>query len=296
VTGVQVLASLPPDVRGPLTERSDGRGLRHLAGHGGAILLTGTLIAAQVPLWWLLLPVHGVLLVFLFTLEHECTHGTPFASRRLNEGIGHAGGAVLLLPFLWFRYFHLAHHRWTNLPGQDPELEGGRPESRLAWAWHVTGLPVWRAQITTIIRLAAGREAAGYLPKGAMARITREARLLCLLYVATLLSLLVSPLAFWLWILPLLLGQPLLRVYLLAEHGDCPQVADMLLNTRTTFTGVIVRTLAWNMPYHAEHHLWPAVPFHQLPALHAHIRPHLGVTAEGYLAFTREYLGRRSAT
>ena len=23
----------------------------------------------------------------------------------------------------------------------------------------------------------------------------------------------------------------------------------------------------WNMPYHAEHHAFPAVPFHSLPAL-----------------------------
>ena len=97
----------------------------------------------------------------------------------------------------------------------------------------------------------------------------------------------------WVWLIPVLLGQPVLRLYLLAEHGDCPRVADMFLNTRTTFTNRIVRFLAWNMPYHVEHHVAPTVPFHRLPDLHARMRDHLAVTAEGYAAFTRDYLARR---
>ena len=71
----------------------------------------------------------------------------------------------------------------------------------------------------------------------------------------------------YVWIVPALLGQPFLRLYLLAEHGRCPLVANMLENTRTTLTNWLVRKLAWNMPYHAEHHAYPGVPFHQLPAV-----------------------------
>lgn len=286
-------ASIPPEERARLATRADAPGLRHLAGHAGAILVTGALIAAQPPLWWLLLPVQGVLLVFLFTLEHECTHKTPFASPRLNEAVGHVAGALLLVPFRWFRYFHLAHHRWTHQPGRDPELDGPPIDTRARWLLHVTGLPLWRSQITLLLRLALGRERAAYLPPGQLPAMAREARVLLRLYALALLSLLLSPLALWLWIVPILLGQPVLRLYLLAEHGDCPHVADMLLNTRTTFTTRLVRFLAWNMPYHAEHHLAPAVPFHRLPALHARIRARLGTTADGYAAFTRDYLARR---
>lgn len=47
------------------------------------------------------------------------------------------------------------------------------------------------------------------------------------------------------------------------------------------------------MPFHAEHHLLPTVPFHHLPTFHARIRVRLEVTAAGYLAFTRDYLTRR---
>lgn len=110
------------------------------------------------------------------------------------------------------------------------------------------------------------------------------------LYACAALSLLASPLLIWIWLLPLLLGQPFLRLYLLAEHGRCPFVANMLENTRTTFTNRLVRFLAWNMPYHTEHHTLPTVPFHKLPALHARMRDHLAVTAPGYAAFTGEYV------
>lgn len=286
------LAELTPEARASLTRRENRPGLLHLAGHLGAIAATGSVIVLQAPLWWLLLPIHGMLIVFLFTLQHECTHRTPFASDRLCDITGHAIGALILNPFSWFRPFHFAHHRHTNQPG-DPELDGPPIVTRAQWLQHVSGLPYWRAQSALLLRLATGREAPPWLPARARAAARIEARLLLTLYALAAASLVLSPLVLWLWLLPLLLGQPALRVYLLAEHGDCPRVADMLENTRTTFTSRAVRFLAWNMPYHAEHHLAPQVPFHRLPVLHALIRARLKTTAPGYAAFTRAYLARR---
>lgn len=287
------LAAVPAGDRLTLTERTNRAGLAHLAAHLGLILGVGGLIAAGVPGWWLLVPVQGVLIVFLFTLEHESTHQTPFANRRLNEVAGHLAGFLLLLPFRWFRAFHLAHHRWTNLEGQDPELDRPTPANWRAFAWNVSGLPYWIGQVRLILRLALGRETARYLPASAGPVLRRDAQAMLAGYALVGLSLLVNPLLLWVWLIPVLLGQPTLRVYLLAEHGDCPRVADMFLNTRTTLTTALVRFLAWNMPYHVEHHVWPQVPFHRLPALHDRMAAHLAVTADGYAAFTRAYLARR---
>lgn len=289
----QYLASLPEAVRAGLTTRADRAGLLHLAGHLAPMLVLGALIALRVPFWPLLLPVQGVLIVFLFTLEHECTHKTPFRSVWLNEWAGRGAGFLILLPFEWFRYFHLAHHRFTNLPGQDPELEGPKPEAVGDWLWHVSGIPYWQANLRLIVRLCLGRERAAYLPAPALPRMEREARIMAVLYLAAGGSLLLSPVLLWVWIVPTLLGQPFLRLYLLAEHGDCPAVANMFENTRTTFTNRIVRYLAWNMPYHVEHHVMPQVPFQHLPDLHRLMQAELKVTADGYAAFTRDYLARR---
>jgi len=95
-----------------------------------------------------------------------------------------------------------------------------------------------------------------------------------------------SLVALWIWILPFLLGQAFLRPYLLAEHTACAFTRDCLDNTRTTLTLPLVRLFAWNMPYHAEHHAYPAVPFHALPRLHERVRARIANLDPGYVAAT----------
>jgi fatty acid desaturase len=53
----------------------------------------------------------------------------------------------------------------------------------------------------------------------------------------------------------------------------------------------LIRWLFWNMPYHAEHHAYPAIPWHALPQLHALLAPELKQEQKGYLAFHRSVLG-----
>ena len=286
-----LVASLPAAVRADLLARSNRAGLWHLARHWGLLALFGGMVAAGWPLWqWAVLP-FSALLIFNFTLLHECTHQTPFRSPWLSEAVGRIAGALVGLPFLWFRYFHLAHHRFTQDPARDPELRHGEPETWRVYLWHLSGIPVWVGQIKTLFRAASGRELEDFVPRKAVRKIRLEAALLLALYGAVLLfSLYVSAIFLRLWLLPLLLGQPLLRLYLLAEHGRCPLVANMLENSRTTFTNRFIRFLAWNMPYHAEHHSMPMVPFHKLAALNRLAAPHLRQVSAGYRAFHGDYI------
>lgn len=286
------LAGLSPQQRTALTQRSDKTGLLHLVLHGGLIVLLGVLIAVRIPFWWVLLLPQGILLAFLFTLQHEATHKTPFASEGLNEWVGRMAGLLIVQPFEWFRYFHLAHHRYTDDPQRDPELAKGKPESWVDFAWHLSAISYWHAKITLLWRQAFGSFDEDYLPARTLPRIRREARVMLAIYViAIVCSATISPILLWVWLVPLLLGFPVLRLYLLAEHGRCPFVADMFDNTRTTYTNKIVRFVAWNMPYHAEHHVYPQVPFHRLPQLHRLTEEHLRQTETGYAAFTRHYVG-----
>ena len=82
---------------------------------------------------------------------------------------------------------------------------------------------------------------------------------------------------------------PFLRLYLLAEHTMLPFTEDMLQNTRTMKTNAVIRWLAWQMPYHTEHHTFPSVPFHALAAAYDKIAPRHGALIPGYAAFTRDY-------
>jgi len=285
-----LIKALPPETKRNLTTRSDTAGLTHLAPYVGALAATTTAIALHLPLWPVLMPVQGILLVFLFTLSHECTHQTPFRTRWINEALGHCIAILIALPFTWFRYFHLAHHKYTNDPDNDPELAGGgKPRTWPAWAVYLAGWGYWRSAAQTLLTNAFGQISAPYLPKRRHRAMRREARLLLMIYIIAGFSLYYTPLLLWIWFIPVLIGQPVLRAYLLAEHGLCPPVADMLENSRTTFTNRLVRALAWNMPYHCEHHAFPAVPFHKLPDLHRHTAAHLKSTSDGYAAFNVDF-------
>jgi fatty acid desaturase len=82
-------------------------------------------------------------------------------------------------------------------------------------------------------------------------------------------------------------GPALLRT---AWHLGVLALTGTLLgeNMRTTLTLVPVRLFAWNMPYHSEHHAYPAVPFHALPRLHEQVRSRLEHVEPGYMAATVE--------
>ena len=277
-----------------LSERSDGPGLRQLGSHLAVIglgiglvsLADGwlTVIAAQILL--------GIGLTFLFAPAHESVHRTAFKSRWLNTVTGNLAGLVLILPPIYFRHFHLAHHRHTQIPGKDPELAGKAIETRLGFVWHVTGIPYWQRMTLGLIQRALGHSNEDFIDDGNRAAITREARLYLLVYVAGFAASLLtgSTVLLVYWVVPMLLTQPFLRLYLLAEHKLCTLDDDPFSNTRTMMTNPVVRFLTWNMTYHTEHHAFMAVPFHGLPDMHAHLCDRLKMMTPGYAAFYRDYL------
>ncbi len=288
-----VVSSLTAEQRNYLTQRSDHAGLRALLIHFGLILLFTLLIVLQVPGWPVLVLPQGVLLLFLFTLLHEETHRTAFRSKPLNDALAAFCGWLLVLPPNWFRYFHFAHHRYTQHPEKDPELQSPKPATKAAYLWHISGLPVTWNNVKTLLQNARGPRAYSYVPDNATGLIRRESQLMIAAYVlVTMIALLTDTMGivFWCWWLPLIIGQPFLRLYLMAEHGGCAFVEDMFANTRTTFTSSLIRRLAWNMPYHAEHHAYPNVPFYRLPEFHEVVKEKLKVTSDGYVEFHREVL------
>jgi fatty acid desaturase len=275
--------------------RANAPGLRQGAAHVVLLVATGALIwATRGTLWiWPAMLLHGIALVFLFAPLHECIHRTAFKSRAYNDALGFAAGLLLLLPQEYFRAFHFAHHRFTQDPARDPELGSPKPRNLRQWLWQVSGLPYWIAEVRSIIGHALGRLPESFYTNERQGRaVIAEARIALAIYAAVaLISVwLGSDAALIYWAVPVLLGQPALRLYLMAEHTLCPLSDDMLENTRTTYTNGLVRFLAWNMPYHAEHHAFPAVPFHRLPEVNQAIRVRLKSTAPGYCVVQRDII------
>ena len=267
--------------------RSDASGARRLSAHLGLLIATGTWVLMSWATPWLAAAVviHGVALSALFCAAHESVHRTAFRSRCINDIVASACGVALLLPSRWFRLFHAAHHRYTQDPARDPELAGWKPATGVGIVLHASGLLYWWAMAGVIVTLSLGRADVTFLPPGHRRRVIAQARAYLVVYTLLLIASIAgrSLLAVQLWLLPAVVGQPFLRAFLLAEHTGCPQVRDVLASTRTTNTNGLVRLITWNMSFHAEHHVQPQVPFHQLPALHRAIGSQVHVIGRGYV-------------
>ncbi len=269
-----------------LMQRSDRKGLVQLALHAAALAVTTWLLISTANSAWFVLALwaHGALLVFLFAPLHESVHRTAFRSRWLNTLVASACGFLLVLPPRYFRLFHLEHHRYTRDPERDPELAQPEAADWNTYLWRVSGLPYWFERVCTTIRHAQGRVDESFIDESSRTAIVAEARSYLVAYalVAVLSMLVQSSAVFWYWLLPAFLGQPLLRLYLMAEHGGCPRVSELLRNSRTTRSNALIRWLTWNMPHHAEHHRFTAIPFHALPKTHAFLKHHIAVQSRGY--------------
>jgi fatty acid desaturase len=285
---------VPREAMASLMVRSNAQAAWHLLGHGLALVAAGCLVALAQG-GWLVGPamfLMGIVMTHLFAPQHECAHFSAFRSRRLNSVVAWCCGAVIMVPQIHFRYEHHHHHTFTNLRQQDPELIP-MPASFGAYLLYLSGIPYWWSSWSGIARRSAGlltEEERGFIPMRERSRVVWEARALALIYsllVAMVLAGWRAPLFYWL--LPLLLGQPVMRFIRMTEHVGRPHVADPLQNTRTTRVSGPWRLLAWNMNYHAEHHLLPSVPYHALPRFHGLLQGRIPVR-HGYLAGHREIL------
>jgi fatty acid desaturase len=278
-----------------LTRRSDLRGAARLAAHAGCMAATGLLVWLAMPSWFLLVPamaLHGVTIVTLFAPMHECVHRTAFASRSANVAVGWVAGVLSFYNSTFYWYFHSWHHRYTQDPARDPELLYPKAESRLAYFREISAANFWWRRAIDYPALALGLvKDLQFVPEAARREIALSMSAQLLVYAAAGASAALGFEAVLLyWFAPVVLAQPLLRAVLIAEHTGCAQSADGLSNTRTTLTSFPIRLLMWNMPFHAEHHLYPVIPFHRLPAAHRVLQEHLAHLARGYPAVNREIL------
>lgn len=277
-----------------LSTRSNGPGLRHLGVQGVLLIATGAwCMSVDGPLLVAAMLAHGVLLVFLFPPLHECVHRTAFRSAWINKAVAEVCGFLLLLPPRWFTAFHMAHHRFTQDPQRDPELASPKPTTLLGYLYLLTGFEYWYRMVKGLLGRALGHAPGAFLDARSRSRSIVEARVYLGLYATiAVVSALTDPRpVLVLWVGPVLLGQPFLRAYLLSEHWGCPSVKDMWANTRSVVSVAPIRWLAWNMPYHAEHHANPGIPFHALPAYGAAMEGSRKVEAAGYAPFHAERIG-----
>ena len=279
-------------------ERRDGPGLAFAAAHAALIVATGWLLWRALGTAWAVPAtiVHGIVIVHLFAPFHESTHYTAFRTRRLNTAAGWATGLVLMLPPTVFRYQHTAHHKYTQDLDLDPQMIPVG-EHRWGFLYYASAVPYFQGILSGLLRQPFARLSSAErrdVPPAQIAAVVREARIFWCVYLA-LAAVSVhfeSWLAVQLWLVPRVVGEPLMRVIRMSEHVGCARVPSMLVNTRTVFTIAPLRLLAWNMAYHTAHHALPQAPFFRLGALDAVLRDHVVETRDGYVDFVRTHFRR----
>ena len=278
---------IPREELHALMLRSDAPALRRAVWHLGMLILTGAVLWRLAWTAWAvpLIVVQGYMLAFIFCALHETAHRTAFRSRWFNPVLGTLAGFLVFWPYRNYRVYHWDHHRFTQDVERDPELYFHKPASRAAYLFVLTGIPNAFRRIGDILRLACGRADRPWMAPSERRPLITEARVYLAVYltIAAVSIAFASSAALVVWIIPWMVGQAFLRPYLLAEHTGCAFTRDCLENTRTTLTWPLVKLFAWNMPYHAEHHAYPAIPFHALPRLHARVRGKVENLEPGYV-------------
>ena len=277
-----------------LMRRSDQPAIRDTVIYYGAMIVLAVVAINLWPSWWSapFWLAYGVLYGSgADSRWHECGHGTAFKTPWMNDVVYQIACFMIVRnPVVW-RWSHARHHTDTIIVGRDPEIAAMRPPDVLKIAGLFLGygtLPSWKR----MLQHAAGRltaEEASYIPERERHKAFLAPRIWTLIYAATI------ALAIYLGsILPLMvIGLPSLygawhsvMTGLLQHAGMAEDVIDHRLNSRTVLINPISRFIYWNMNYHIEHHMFPMVPYHTLPKLHAMIKddlpaPNTGI-ADGY--------------
>jgi len=280
-----------------LMKRSDQPALRDAVILFTAMILFAGMGIALWPTWWSL-PfwlAYGVLYGSAMDARwHECGHGTAFRTAWMNDVIYQIACFCMIRNPISWRWSHARHHTDTIIIGRDPEILAMRPPAALMIAVNFFGvIDVWRGLARMMLN-ASGRldpQEASYIPQSEQPKVIRVARVWLAIYAATIvLAVMLGS------ILPLMLiGLP--RLYgawhhvltgILQHTGLAENVTDHRLNTRTVYMNPISRFIYLNMNYHVEHHMFPMVPYHRLPELHALIKDDLPPASPSMLAALRE--------
>ncbi|HEY1919791.1 MAG TPA: fatty acid desaturase [Streptosporangiaceae bacterium] len=213
---------------------------------------------------------------------HEHGHGTAFRSRRANDLVYNLSSFMMLRePTLW-RWSHFRHHSDTQIVGRDSQVSVPRPPSLLAVALNYFQLINGPKMLWLMVQHAVGKMDKGYtqvlVPREQFRRVAWEARVFVVLLLAVIGAAVATgsivPLLFV--GLPSFYGAWLLWFFAITQHAGLREdVLDHRLSARTVYINPVFRFLYLNMNYHVEHHMFPGVPYYNLPRLHEEIKGYL---------------------
>jgi len=195
-------------------------------------------------------------------LLHEASHRSLFKKPIINDAVGFLCGLPILLPVSGFRTNHIGHHARRSSQGDPQDAAFPRLDKATTLAAH---LLVFLVKAYAFILI---------LPTSVIVRADRRTRYqilveygLLTVFYAGVFWLFPFTLVWKLWLLPLLIGALFTQLRAIAEHGLTTR-GNVFTATRTVTSNRLASFMMCNINYHLEHHLFPAVPWYNLPKLH----------------------------
>ncbi|MBP6507044.1 MAG: NADH:ubiquinone reductase (Na(+)-transporting) subunit F [Opitutaceae bacterium] len=282
-----------------LLERRDGPAIRDTLLWFALLLGSGYATYVLWGSWWAAIPYAIYAVLYGSTSDsrwHESEHGTAFKTDWMNRALYELASFMVMRESTLWRWSHTRHHSDTIIVGRDPEIAVPRPPNLRAMALGIFNLGVYRNYFGQILTHAGGRmrpQEKTYIPESEFSKIYFKARIYVLIYAGTLgLALYTRSFLPLMYVgLPNIFGTWLMLVYGYTQHaGLAENVLDHRLNCRTVYMHPIHRYLYWNMNYHVEHHMFPLVPYHNLPRLHALVKHDMPVPYSGIIEAFREII------
>lgn len=269
---------LEPQIMKELHQRNNWRpAIYLLCVYVGIVLSLG--LYYQLDRLWLL-PVFIVVIAGfqhqLSIIQHEANHFLLFKNRKWNEFFGSLSAFSIGFTMA-YREIHLHHHRELG-SDTDPDLPNYQP------------FPLTKAQFALdLLLLLTGTKAIIQFIKQMFVKKTKtRAKKMDRGLIGVILTQLAIAAAFWwsghwtgyliLWLLPLVtLAKTFTYLRNVSEHTISGEAhANEMHRMRTILCGPIEQFLFAPMyfNYHAEHHLYPGIPYYNLPKAHEILSQH----------------------
>lgn len=208
---------------------------------------------------------HGI---SLFT--HEAVHGSLSRWRWLNRLGGIACALPVLQNFAAYKVLHLRHH--VDLGGgRDPDHYGNYTGRRwLELLMHLGRLLLGYPAYITLIPILGWRHGTSSERRW----IELEVALLAA-GAALAVAFVPGTVLLHAWVIPMLVINTLVNIRGMSQHTFLPESDHPVRGSRTILSNPVTRFFMCNENYHLEHHLYPRVPWYNLPELHRTLRAEL---------------------
>lgn len=208
---------------------------------------------------------HGI---SLFT--HEGVHGVLHQNLHWNRILSIICALPVGQNYSAYKVLHLQHHKHLGLEGDPDHYSNYTKWSWLQflmyWGRLLIGYPVYLVAIPIL----------GFRQGNTADKIWIAIEV-ALLGIATklILTQIESDLLISGWLIPMIFINTMVNIRGMSQHTLLEHEFDPILGTRTITTNAVTRFFMCNENYHVEHHLYPGVPWYNLPYLHHELKDEL---------------------